>query len=46
VRLDLECDRRPVAEVEYARAGRHRVAARVTDVLGNDGFAVVDVTTT
>ena len=35
-----------VVEVEYAGTGRHRIAARVTDVLGNDGIAIVNVTTT
>jgi hypothetical protein len=31
------------AELEYEKAGRYRVAARVTDVFGNDGIATVSV---
>lgn len=31
------------AELRYAEAGRYRIAARVTDVFGNDGIATVDV---
>lgn len=31
------------AKFGYAAAGRYRVAARVTDVFGNDGIATVDV---
>jgi adenine-specific DNA-methyltransferase len=31
------------AETRYERPGRYQVAARVTDVFGNDGIAVVDV---
>jgi DNA modification methylase len=33
-----------IAEHTYPEAGRYRVAARVTDVFGNDGIAAVDVT--
>jgi len=32
-----------VAEFKYAEAGRYRVAARVTDVFGNDGIATVEL---
>ncbi|MCA9544370.1 MAG: site-specific DNA-methyltransferase [Myxococcales bacterium] len=32
-----------VAETRYPRPGRYQVAARVTDVFGNDGIQVVDV---
>ena len=32
-----------VAETRYDRPGRYQIAARVTDVFGNDGIAVVDV---
>ncbi|MEQ1736638.1 MAG: hypothetical protein ABL886_09595, partial [Rhodoglobus sp.] len=32
-----------VAEYRYAHAGRYRIAARVTDVFGNDGIATIDV---
>jgi adenine-specific DNA-methyltransferase len=32
-----------VAESRYDRPGRYQVAARVTDVFGNDGISVVDV---
>ena len=31
------------AEREYASGGRYRVAARVTDVFGNDGIATVEI---
>lgn len=31
------------AEFEYEKPGQHRVAARVTDVFGNDGIATVNV---
>ena len=31
------------AQFSYAQAGKYRVAARVTDVFGNDGIATVDV---
>jgi hypothetical protein len=31
------------AEQRYAQPGRYRIAARVTDVFGNDGISVVDV---
>jgi adenine-specific DNA-methyltransferase len=31
------------AKFTYAEAGRYRVAARVTDVFGNDGIATIDV---
>jgi len=31
------------AEFKYAEPGRYRVAARVTDVFGNDGIAAVEV---
>lgn len=31
------------AESRYERPGRYQIAARVTDVFGNDGIAVVDV---
>lgn len=31
------------AEARYDRAGHYQIAARVTDVFGNDGLAVVDV---
>lgn len=31
------------AEREYQSGGRYRVAARVTDVFGNDGIATVDI---
>lgn len=31
------------AEREYAEAGKYRVAARVTDVFGNDGIATVEI---
>jgi hypothetical protein len=29
------------AEFRYAEAGQYRIAARVTDVFGNDGLATV-----
>jgi len=32
------------AEFEYVQPGYHRIAARVTDVFGNDGIATVEVT--
>ena len=32
------------AECRYEQAGTYRVAAKVTDVFGNDGIATVDVT--
>lgn len=32
-----------VAEFKYANAGRYRVAARVTDVFGNDGIATAEL---
>ena len=32
-----------VAEARYDRPGRYQIAARVVDVFGNDGVAVVDV---
>lgn len=32
-----------VAESRYDRPGRYQIAARVTDVFGNDGVSVVDV---
>lgn len=32
-----------VAETVYEKPGRYQIAARVTDVFGNDGIAVVDV---
>jgi hypothetical protein len=31
------------AEFKYDQAGQYRVAARVTDVFGNDGIATVSV---
>lgn len=31
------------AELEYTQPGRYRVAARVTDVFGNDGIASVEI---
>jgi DNA modification methylase len=31
------------AELTYQKPGRYRVAARVTDVFGNDGIAAIDV---
>lgn len=31
------------AETQYDRPGKYQVAARVTDVFGNDGIATVDV---
>ena len=31
------------AKFSYSEAGRYRIAARVTDVFGNDGIATVEV---